>query len=42
MGEQAPKIEHQAILQWAEGLYYFNNNKGLSSEVLVHYDDEAS
>ena len=40
MGEQAPKIEHQAILQWAEGLYYYNN-KGLSSEVLVHYDDEA-
>jgi hypothetical protein len=39
MSEQARKIEHEAISQRAEGLYY--NNKGLSSEALVYYDDEA-
>jgi hypothetical protein len=38
MSEQARKIEHEAIPQWAEGLYY---NKGLFSEALVYYDDEA-
>jgi hypothetical protein len=38
MSEQASKIEHEAIPQWAEGLYY---NKGLFSEVLVYHDDEA-
>ena len=36
MSEQARKIEHKAIPQWAQGLYY---NKGLFSEVLVYYDD---
>jgi hypothetical protein len=30
--------KHEAIPQWAEGLYY---NKGLFSEALVYYDDEA-
>jgi hypothetical protein len=39
MSEQARKIEHEAVRQRAEGLYY--NNKGLSSEALA-YDDEAS
>jgi hypothetical protein len=39
MSEQARKIVHEAIPQWAEGLYY--SNKGLSSEALVYYDDEA-
>jgi hypothetical protein len=38
MSEQARKIEHEAIPEWAEGLYY---NKGLMSEVLVYHDDEA-
>jgi hypothetical protein len=38
MSEQARKIEHEAIPQGAEGLYY---SKGLYSEVLVYYDDEA-
>jgi hypothetical protein len=38
MSEQARKIEHEAIPQWAEGLYY---NKGLISEILVYHDDEA-
>jgi hypothetical protein len=38
MSEQARKIEHEAIPQWAEGLYY---SKGLFSEALVYYDDEA-
>jgi hypothetical protein len=36
--EQARKIQHEAIPQWAEGLYY---NKGLFSEALVYYDDES-
>jgi len=38
MSEQARKIEHEAIPQWAQGLYY---NKGLFDEVLAYYDDEA-
>ena len=38
MSEQARKIAHEAIPQWAEGLYY---NKGLISEILVYHDDEA-
>jgi hypothetical protein len=38
MSEQARKIEHEAIPQWAEGLYY---NKGLFSEVLLYDDGEA-
>jgi hypothetical protein len=38
MSEQARKIKHEAIPEWAEGLYY---NKGLFSEALVYYDDDA-
>jgi hypothetical protein len=38
MSEQARKIEHEAIPQWAQGIYY---NKGLFSEALIYYDDEA-
>jgi hypothetical protein len=38
MSEQARRIRNKAIPEWAEGLYY---NKGLFSEVLVYYDDEA-
>ena len=38
MSEQAQKVRNKAIPQWAEGLYY---NKGLFSEVLVYYDDDA-
>jgi hypothetical protein len=38
MSEQARKVKNKAIPEWAEGLYY---NKGLFSEVLVYYDDEA-
>jgi hypothetical protein len=38
MSEQARRVKHAAIPQWAEGLYY---NKGLFSEALVYYDDEA-
>ena len=38
MSEQARKIEHVAIPQWAQGLYY---NKGLFSEALIYHDDEA-
>ena len=36
--EQARRIKHKAIPEWAEGLYY---NGGLYSEVLVYHDDEA-
>jgi hypothetical protein len=36
--EQARKIKHKAIPEWAEGLYY---NGGLYSEVLVYHDEEA-
>jgi hypothetical protein len=36
--EQARKVKHKAIPEWAEGLYY---NKGLFSEVLVYHDDES-
>ena len=38
MSEQARKVKNEAIPEWAEGLYY---NKGLFSEVLAYYDDEA-
>jgi hypothetical protein len=38
MSEQARKVEHEAIPEGAQGLYY---NKGLFSEALVYYDDEA-
>jgi hypothetical protein len=38
MSEQARKIKHEAIPQWAQGLYY---NKGLFSEAMLYYDDEA-
>jgi hypothetical protein len=38
MSEQARKIEHEAIPDWAEGLYY---NKGLFSEALIYHDGEA-
>jgi hypothetical protein len=38
MSEQARRIKHEAIPEGAEGLYY---NKGLFSEVIVYYDDDA-
>ena len=38
MSEQARKVKKEAIPEWAEGLYY---NRGLFTEVLVYYDDEA-
>jgi hypothetical protein len=38
MSEQARKISHKAIPEWAQGLYY---NSGLIKEVLVYQDDEA-
>jgi hypothetical protein len=39
MSEQAPKVKHKNIPEWAQGLYY---NSGLMSEILVYYDEEAS
>ena len=36
--EQARKIKHKAIPEWAEGLYY---NKGIFSEILLYHDDES-
>ena len=38
MTEQAGKIRHKAMPEWAEGLYY---NSGLFHEVLVYNDEEA-
>jgi hypothetical protein len=38
MSEQARGIRHEAVPQGAQGLHY---NKGIFSEVLVYYDDEA-
>jgi hypothetical protein len=38
VSEQARGIRHGALPQWAEGLHY---NKGMFSEVLAYYDDEA-
>jgi hypothetical protein len=38
MSEQARRIKHEAIPEWAQGLYY---NKGLFSEALLYHDDEA-
>ena len=38
MSERAQKIKHEAIPQWAQGLYY---NKGLFREALIYHDDEA-
>ena len=36
--EQARKIKHKAIPEWADGLYY---NKGIFNEILVYHDDES-
>ena len=38
MSEQAQRVKNKNIPEWAEGLYY---NKGLFSEVLAYYDEEA-
>jgi hypothetical protein len=38
MSEQAQRVENKNIPEWAQGLYY---SSGMSSEVLVYYDDEA-
>ena len=38
MTEQARKIKHKAIPEWADGLYY---NKGIFNEILVYHDDES-
>jgi hypothetical protein len=38
LGEQVRKIKHEAIPEWAQGLYY---NNGIFSEALIYHDDEA-
>jgi hypothetical protein len=38
MSEQAKKVRHKSIPEWAQGLYY---TRGLMSEVLVYHDDES-
>jgi hypothetical protein len=38
MSEQARKISHRGIPEWAQGLYY---NSGIMSEILVYHDDES-
>jgi hypothetical protein len=36
VSEQARKISHRAIPEWAQGLYY---NSGIMSEVLIYHDE---
>ena len=38
MTEQAKKVKHKNIPEWAQGLYY---SSGMSSEIMVYYDEEA-
>jgi hypothetical protein len=38
MTEQAQRVENKNIPEWAQGLYY---SSGITSEVMVYYDDEA-
>jgi hypothetical protein len=38
MSEQAQRVENKNIPHWAQGLYY---SSGITSEVLVYYDEEA-
>ena len=38
LSEQARKIRHKSMPEWAEGLYY---NSGNFNEVLVYHDEEA-
>jgi DNA-binding transcriptional MerR regulator len=38
MSEQAQRVVNKNIPQWAQGLYY---SSGITSEVLVYYDEEA-
>jgi len=38
VSEQAQRVENKNIPQWAQGLYY---SSGMSSEVMVYYDEEA-
>jgi DNA-binding transcriptional MerR regulator len=38
MSEQAQRVENKNIPEWAQGLYY---SSGITSEVLVYYDEEA-
>ena len=38
MSEQAQEVKNKNIPEWAQGLYY---SSGMSSEVMVYYDEEA-
>jgi hypothetical protein len=38
MSEQAQRVVNKNIPQWSQGLYY---SSGITSEVLVYYDEEA-
>jgi hypothetical protein len=38
MSEQAQRVKHKNIPEWAQGLYY---SSGLTTAVLVYYDEEA-
>jgi hypothetical protein len=38
MSEQAQRVVNKNIPEWAQGLYY---SSGITSEVLVYYDEEA-
>jgi hypothetical protein len=38
MSEQAQEVKNKNIPEWAQGLYY---TSGITSEILVYYDEEA-
>ena len=38
MSDQAHKAKHEAVPQWAEGLYF---KRGLFSEAMVYHNDDA-
>jgi hypothetical protein len=38
LSEQVRRIKHEAIPEWAQGLFY---SKGLFAEALIYHDDEA-
>jgi hypothetical protein len=38
LSDQAHNVKHEAVPQWAEGLYY---KRGLFSEAMVYLNDDA-
>jgi hypothetical protein len=38
LSDQAHNVKHEAVPQWAEGLYY---KRGLFSEAMVYHNEDA-